>query len=653
MQPIPGFLRGGRQWYSEGMKTSHSLGKRMRINLLVFGAIVSLISCAPVSESQAVPSGVASVCEPQNLGSPYINVDSWIYPAVLRLYSLGYVDHAFIGMRPWTRASLAHILEDAGDRIQDDDLSGPAKDEAEGIYESLQHELRDVQSGPCGRYQGHWRLESTYSVFRGISGTPLRDSYHLGSTVINDYGRPYENGLSNYSGVSGYATAGRFTLYARGEFQGAQSGSGYSATLANQLANIDLTIHQSTTETQTSYYPQATIPLGPIGTTTQGRVMEAYVSALVLNHEISFGKHDQWLGPAQGGSFAYSNNAENIYAFEINRVEPLQVPLLSRITGPFRYEFLVGPLHGHTYIPNTVYEAHPSTSIPNVVNPKDPWVHLEKISFRPTENLEFGFERTAIWGGQKHGPITLHSFLKSFFSTTAPGGPGSKGPNEKLGRNDPGARFASFDFSYRLPFVRNWLTLYADGEVHDDISPIDAPRRASWRPGIYLSHVPGIPKLDMRTEVVWTDPPVSTSNGGHFMYFESIQKQGYTNNGQIFGDWIGREDKGGQAWLTYHLSGNEWIQVSARNQKAAKDFIATTIPHGTSACPGSKDCIVEYGSTINDFNVQAVKRIGQDFEINGSFTLEHYKEPIYLPGQQTVTSTSIQLTWYPNRKVSF
>ena len=39
---------------------------------------------------------------------------------------------------------------------------------------------------------------------------------------------------------------------------------------------------------------------------------------------------------------------ENIYSFRINRVEPLYVPLLSRLTGPFRYDFLVGSLRGHT-----------------------------------------------------------------------------------------------------------------------------------------------------------------------------------------------------------------------------------------------------------------------------------------------------------------
>jgi hypothetical protein len=268
-----------------------------------------------------------------------------------------------------------------------------------------------------------------------------------------------------------------------------------------------------------------------------------------------------------------------------------------------------------------------------VITPGNPWVHVEKISFRPTQNLEFGFERTAIWGGKGHGPITLHSFLKSFFSLSSPSAA------EKLGRDDPGARFGAFDFSYRLPFVRNWLTLYADGEVHDDVSPIDAPRRASWRPGLYLSHVPGVPRLDVRVEAVETDPPVATSNAGRFMYWETLQRQGYTNNGQLFGDWVGREDKGGQAWITYHLSGNEWFQVNARNQKAAKDFIRA----GTT----------EYGTTLNDIGFQAVKRIGKDFEVNGSFTYERYKAPIYLPGEQTVTSTNIQLTWFPSRKISF
>ena len=73
-----------------------------------------------------------------------------------------------------------------------------------------------------------------------------------------------------------------------------------------------------------------------------------------------------------------------------------------------------------------------------------------------------------------------------------------------------------------------------------------------------------------------------------------------------------------------------------RNQKATSHFI-----------PG--------GTTLNDFNFQAVKRIGKDFEVNGNFAFEHWKAPIYTQagGQQTVTTTTIQFTWFPERKVSF
>jgi hypothetical protein len=592
---------------------------------------------APVDAGQwgQVNSQIAPACMPAALGSPFIPVDSWVYPAVLRLYSLGFIDNVFVGMRPWTRSSVGRMVEVAGARIEDAD-AGAATDEAEGIYESLMQYLAEDAQGPCLALRGNTRIESVYTVARGISGTPLHDSYHLGSTIINDYGRPYENGFNNYTGASGYATAGRFLLYVRGEFQGAPSAAGYSPALAQTLSTIDGTTFLNTSTGLP--YNQATIPMGPIGSITDGRFIEAYVSVHILDHEISFGKQDDWLGPGVGGAMAYSNNAENIYSFRIDRVEPLRIPLLSRLTGPFRYDFLVGPLRGHTYMPNPANPGGTNPNLPNVINPGNPWVHLEKISFRPTENLEFGFERTAIWGGEGHAPVTFASFFRSFFSTTA-----GVGSVNKYGRNDPGARFGTFDFSYRLPFLRNWLTLYTDSEVHDDVSPADAPRRAALRPGLYLSHVPGIAKLDLRVEAASTDPSSSNSASqeGRFLYWETIERQGYTNQGQIFGDWIGREDKGGQAWITYHLSGDEWLQVSLRNQKATTYFI-----------PG--------GTTLNDINFQAVKRIGKDFEINGNFALEHWKAPLYPTGtptypagQQTVTTTTIQLTWFPERKVSF
>jgi hypothetical protein len=583
----------------------------------------------PVHDSNILAPG----CEPSALGSSYIPVDSWVYPAVWRLFAMGYASNVYLGMRPWTRGSVIQMLDETDVEIQDADQYGDSTtNEAEDLYRALMRELHPDAEGTCPSNKGQAAIESAYSVLRAISGTPLEDSFHLGSTIINDYGRPFEHGLNNYSGLSGYASAGRFLLYVRGEFQGAPSGAGYSQALAQTLSNIDLTTFLNPATGRP--YSQATIPMGPIATTTQGRLLEAYASAQVFKHVISFGKQDDWLGPGLGSGMAYSNNAENIYSFRINRIEPLTIPLLSRLTGPFRYDFLVGKLRGHTFMPNPDYIANPSPNVPNVINPGDPWVHVEKFSFKPTRDLEFGFERTVIWGGEGHEPITLHTFLRSFLSTS------SSYPAAKNSAQDPGARFGAFDFTYRLPFPRNWLTLYSDMEAHDAPSPIAKPLHGTFRPGIYLSHFPGIDKLDLRVEGVDGDssvnatPTYTASVGGLYQYWEEIQRQGYTNEGQLFGDWIGREGKGGQAWTTYHLSGNEWIQLEMRHQKNSKDFI-----------PG--------GTTLNDISFQVVKRLGNDLEIKGDFTYERYKAPIYLPGMQNVTATTVQVTWFPTRRVSF
>jgi Capsule assembly protein Wzi len=541
---------------------------------------------------------IASCMSGTSLGNPtpasstYVPMDSWIYVAMDRLHALGYVDSAFLDLRPWTRLSILHMLQETSDKIE----TNPDNQLARALFTAVCEEVApdERQLGAQSAFSS--RVDTVYNTFRGINGTPLRDSYHLGETIINDYGRPYQEGLNNYSGFSARAEYRRLSLYFRGEYQHAPGAAGYSQSLSELLSNLDEIPYPSNPI-------QDTIPQGPIANANLFRVMEANLSFHLAGHEISFGKNDHWLGPAKGASMSWSTNAENIYAFEINRVEPLRIPGLSQVFGPFRYDFYVGSLKGHTY-------------------PNDPWVHAEKISFKPTRNLELGFERTVIWGGKGHVPITIHSFLRSFLSFQNVSIP------EKYSRSDPGARFGSFDFNYRLPFVRNWLTLYADSEAHDDVNPISAPRRAAVLPGIYLSHFPVLHNLDLRVEGESTDPVSDESANGNFLYWETIQRQGTTNKGFLFTDWIGRDSKGGQAWLTYHLSPMEYVQFSYRNAKADKNFIP-------------------FGTTQNLFQISAVKRIKKDVEISGWLQQEEWKAPIYKPGLQSDTLAAAQITWYP------
>jgi hypothetical protein len=525
------------------------------------------------------------------LGSTYIPVDSWVYPELSRLYSMGFCNTMFLSMRPYTRRSVLHMLEKS-----QSDIINSNNEQAQSILAKLLYYLS--AENPDGGLVSRnivYGLDSSYTRVLGIDGPILRDSYHLGQTISNDYGRPYQTGFNSVVGASTVEEWGPFSLYVRGEYQHAPSATGYSLDLAELLSNVDLIIPYPG--------PQPTIPLGPIQEENPFRLVEASASVHLLGHEVSGGKSDAWLGPAAGSSMAWSNNAENIYSFRINRVEPLYIPFVWKILGPLRYDFFYGSLKGH-----------------NV--PRAPWVHSEMFSFRPTDNFEFSFSRTIIFGGAGHAPVTLHLFLKGFFDpndTTAP---------EKAGRDDPGARFSDFNASYRLPFLRKYVTFVVDSIAHDDVTPISAPRRASYRTGLYLSQVPGLRALDFRVEAVSTDPDVFYAALGQFAYWETIQKQGYTNKGFIMGDWIGREAKGGQAWLTYHLSGNEWVQLEYLNKKTPSNFI-----------PG--------GTTQNQFKASVVKRLGKDVELNAWFQYEAWKAPVYMPGLQKNTSTAVQLTWYP------
>src|ERR1035438_9547841 len=236
------------------------------------------------------------------LGSAYIPVDSWVYPAMMRLYSMGYLDTMFLSVRPYTRRSALHILQQSEDAI----LTGD-DEKAQDILAELLNELSDEgisSKAPRGMVYG---LESVYTRVQGVAGPILQDSYHLGQTFFNDYGRPHETGFNNITGFSTLEERGPFSLYVRGEYQHAPGGPGYSQALSAQLSTIDQIVPFAPPND-----PQATIPYGPIAAQNPFRLMEATLSYHILGHEISGGKSDAWLGPAMGGGMGWSQNAEHI-----------------------------------------------------------------------------------------------------------------------------------------------------------------------------------------------------------------------------------------------------------------------------------------------------------------------------------------------------
>src|SRR5438552_6004381 len=154
--------------------------------------------------------------KPENMGSPYVPIDSWIYSAFDRLAALGYVHSNYAGIRPWTRMECARLLEEGGDRLQS---VADAGNEAPRIYEALTHEFFDESSRLDGAANLGASVDSIYGRVTGISGSPLRDGYHFGQTIINNYGRPYGEGFNSVAGFTAHAVAGPLSLDFQGEYQ--------------------------------------------------------------------------------------------------------------------------------------------------------------------------------------------------------------------------------------------------------------------------------------------------------------------------------------------------------------------------------------------------------------------------------------------------
>ena len=74
-------------------------------------------------------------------------------------------------------------------------------------------------------------LDSIYTRFTAITGTPLRDGYHFAQTIVNDYGRPYGEGFNQITGVSVSGVAGPFSFSFRGEYQ-------HAPEVASNPANV-------------------------------------------------------------------------------------------------------------------------------------------------------------------------------------------------------------------------------------------------------------------------------------------------------------------------------------------------------------------------------------------------------------------------------
>src|SRR5215472_9874838 len=317
------------------------------------------------------------------MGSSYLPLDSWAYPALERLAALGYIHSASLSLRPWTRLECARLILEAANH----GAASDAPAEVRELYESLSQEFAYESQLMNGQQNLNAQEESAYSRFLGISGSPLTDNYHFGQTLLNDDGRPYEKGFNAVDGASGYATAGPFVLYVRGEYESAPSAAAPTQAMLDFFHRTDL-------------WP--TGPALPVESISRFRFLDTYLGFNLGNWQFSFGKNSLWWGPSDGGDMIFTNNAAPLNnMFTVDRVTPFRLPWLFRFLGDIRFAGFIGHLTG-LQLQTALYTGASATTTLGQYGRNlhpEPFLSGGKVSFKLTPNLEFGMSKTTVYGG--------------------------------------------------------------------------------------------------------------------------------------------------------------------------------------------------------------------------------------------------------------
>ena len=533
------------------------------------------------------------VRDPAYMGSTYVPLDSWLYLAFDRLTALGYLPTYITAIRPLARMECARLTLEAQQTVGYPEVSNT---ESARVVAELRTEFAAELAKLEGAPNVGIELESAYVRATEISGMPLRDSYHFAQTIFDDYARPYGQGLNGIVGVSGRAEAGPLAFYVRGEYQHSAAIADYSPSTAQAIANAD-------------HLPLNSVPTFP--SVNQFRPIEAYVALNFANWEISFGQQSLSWTPDVGSSLMLSNNAQAMPMLRFGRVTPFQLPSIFGLLGKIRNQVFVGRVGGYYYLRGPYPEFPLIGNGYQTVNPQ-PYTWGDKLALKMTPNFEIGVTIAVMFAGEGR-PATLSTWLHTF---------SSRGNAQPV---DPGKRFNGFNLSYRIPGIRNWAVLYADGMTNDEPNPIAYPTKSAWDVGLYLPQLPKLPNLDLRVEGLYTNIPSYPGVGP--IYFNTHYANGYTNYGQIIGSWVGRQGDGIQAWSTYWFSGQRKIQLGYRRQYADPIFLG--------------------GGGLNDVSASVDWLVKKEFQISPTVQYERFNFPLISATPKTNVTVGFQVMFWP------
>ena len=442
------------------------------------------------------------------LSSPNIPLDSPIYSYLEKLSGFGLVRSDIKGIRPYSKSEAARLLIEAEGRLATGGYPGLAAETVARLRELLPREVAlygNEAKAPRFDYNPVASARLRYvnldgaprSYFRAVNDPGNDGVFGIGSGLRprNPYPAPVQQRGSegtplfeNNDGVV-YRSGSNLDLRVTGE---AYLGAG-----ASLLVEPMLLWSESDDE------PRLRLNTGYLKVGGEGL-------------ELELGRDENWLGPGYRGALTLSNNPRNFDLIKLSSPEPVQ----SRYLWDLKYDLILSRFE------KTVTDGAE----------RQPLLIAAKLSFKPSENSELGFNL----GRQVGGPGVNNSFGDTMRGLI--GGTGRDNSNSVAG----------IELRFRFPWLRN-------SELYGEYSGEDAasfwPIVESYLAGFYIPRLTEGGRDDLRFEYF---------RGNQILYTNGTFPEGYLRYGLPLGD-----SQGGGA-QEFFLRYSHWFSV--RNNLALEAY---------------------------------------------------------------------------------
>jgi len=424
-------------------------------------------------------------CSAQTCGalvSTNVPLDHWSYDAIEKLANYALIDSSMLGIRPLSRLEMARQVGQAMHAIETTEESSEM---VHSIVERLQRE-----------YEGELILLGVLDGWYGESFIkPIEDPY-----VTYRYAEDTPD-LENRRGDE------------------LQEGSNYRAGFASRVKLFEWAAFYVHPE----YLDSSEI---------DGNVdfIEAYGKVMTGPIEIEVGKDSLWWGPGRHGSMLMSSNVQPFTMVKVTNPQPLPLPWIFRILGPFRGEWFFAELEEDRDIP----EARLSGI---------------RLNIKPHPCVELGASRVAMFGGRGVPRVDFVDYAKMFFALT------DQEENNQL---------AGFDISVLLPLWKDAplrsIRFYADAAGEDESG--GWPSKWGELLGLQFNDILKTGRTDLRVEYANN----RVSGFGELFYTHSLYTSGYTYEGRIIGHHMGSDSRDVFVHLAHYLTEDVVVDLAFDQQ---------------------------------------------------------------------------------------